>query len=81
MVVIWSHLALLPDILEEWHVANIYKTKLISCATNQKHIIYGNSIVMMVSFITKRKQKLTGTNKEIAKIPKTINEITNFVER
>ena len=30
------------------------KQKLISCATYQKHIIYGNSIVM-ISFITKKK--------------------------
>jgi hypothetical protein len=62
------HLALLPNIFKEWHVANIYKTKMISCATNQKHVIYGNSIVMMFYCITKRKQKLTGTNTELAKI-------------
>jgi hypothetical protein len=32
--------------------------KLITCATHQEHIIHGNSIVMMFSFITKRNQEL-----------------------
>ena len=44
------------------------KQKLISCATYQKHIIYGNSIVM-ISFITKKKTK-TNWPTEIAKLVK-----------
>jgi hypothetical protein len=44
------------------------KQKLISCATYQKHLIYGNSIVM-ISFITKKKTK-TNRPTEIAKLVK-----------
>jgi hypothetical protein len=33
---------------------------MTTCATNQEHVIHGNSIVMMFSFITKRKQNLSG---------------------
>jgi hypothetical protein len=40
--------------------------KLISCATRQEHIIQGNSVVMMFSYITKRKQKLNCPHTEIA---------------
>jgi hypothetical protein len=42
------------------------KQKLISCATYQKHIIYGNSTI--VFHLTKRKQKLTGPHTEFAKL-------------
>jgi hypothetical protein len=51
------------------------KQKLMSCATHQEHYIHGNSPVMMFSFITKRKQKLTGPHTEIAQTCQTKNTV------
>jgi hypothetical protein len=52
------------------------KQKLISCATYQKHIIYGNSIVM-ISFVTKKKTK-TNRPTEIAKFVKLKRKFTSL---